>query len=523
MRASLVFCLVPVLLDAVACGADVPRSTSTDLPLTSLTARERALSFEGVVYVEPGASDAEILETARAQTRSAFGALLHLDVAVQTREVGNIDERSFKKRKVTVIDPDDPRDEGRAMTEVTYEYRDNAVVPVAMARKTSLPTALLGPGAKERTQDLVFRCTAGTAEEVEDERIGLFWYDFNPSLERCRAELAREQRAIDADTAKLADPKRQVAASRANRTFLPVTMRLAAGDNAKRATYPEYDRLFGGASEEGVLTIVLLNGRLSHDGVEASEDYGYHEWMAELGAIFAEHPDFELTTIEPREDITSAEVNGVRYDDLRFDDFIRWQLEDEGPHAYDPSRDELQRIIADRLDNHWITFEKRVKVAIGDQPPKPLTIRIETLFGVDDEMEPHRRALRRGDVLVYDGHSFIGDGPLDPANYDATSFTNGYQLLWFDSCVSYNYYEKDYFSLKPGGSKNLDLITNGLEAPQYLSGDSEGKLIAKLIGGSMPSYRTLLEAASATDALRVVDGELDNEWTSERTRVKLLP
>ena len=64
-----------------------------------------------------------------------------------------------------------------------------------------------------------------------------------------------------------------------------------------------------------------------------------------------------------------------------------------------------------------------------------------------------------------------------------------------------------------GGSKNLDLITNGVEAPVYNGGLAEGKLVAALIDGSLPSYRALLEAARDTDSLRVVDGELDNAYS----------
>ena len=50
---------------------------------------------------------------------------------------------------------------------------------------------------------------------------------------------------------------------------------------------------------------------------------------------------------------------------------------------------------------------------------------------------------------------------------------------------------------------------------------AQGAFVAKLIGGTMPSYQTLLKAAQATDSLRVVDGEIDNRFNPSRTRVKL--
>jgi hypothetical protein len=88
--------------------------------------------------------------------------------------------------------------------------------------------------------------------------------------------------------------------------------------------------------------------------------------------------------------------------------------------------------------------------------------------------------------------------------------------MFVDGCVSYNYYEKDYIPLKEGGTKNLDLITNGIEAPAYRSGYALGRFVATLINGKQASYKELLQSAAATDSLRVVDGELDNTYTPAR-------
>ena len=95
------------------------------------------------------------------------------------------------------------------------------------------------------------------------------------------------------------------------------------------------------------------------------------------------------------------------------------------------------------------------------------------------------------------------------------------RLFFFDSCVSFNYHENDFFTLKAGGSKVLDLITNGIEAPEYKSGEMQGNLIGRLLDGSLPSYQTLLGSASATDSLRVVDGELDNAYHPSRVKVRV--
>jgi hypothetical protein len=86
-----------------------------------------------------------------------------------------------------------------------------------------------------------------------------------------------------------------------------------------------------------------------------------------------------------------------------------------------------------------------------------------------------------GATWAHNGHSYIRSGPLDPTRFTRDDFSKAYQILWVDECVSYNYYHKDYIPLKEGGTKNLDLITNGLEAPSYRSGISMGQFLARFL------------------------------------------
>ncbi len=507
-----------------ACASPSDEVATEDDDLTSLTARQRTLSFEGVVYIEPGATEDAILEAARKQTQSAFGALLASKVAVRTREVQQIDKSSIVKRDVLVIDTAAKTpDKGKAMIEVKYAYRDEAVIPVELARHTSLSLALLAQGSDVHTERVLPDCTLNDKEARDDAKDGLLWYDFNPTKASCRRAIDREQRLIDDDTSKLTDKKTMVSLSRVGRIYLPTAMRLARATTAENATYPEYDKLFAGGADPNALTVTLVNGRLSHEHKEAVKDDGYYEWMVALKTIFAKHPEFELKGIEPQESL-SVEV-ASRKIDVAFKDVIRWTVDGDGfPAGLDAAaKKELASKIAAKLDNHWVTFEKRVKVAIGTAPAKDLTLRIETLFGADEDAEPHRRAVKRGDIVVYNGHSYIGYGPLDPDNFQASGFPSTYQLFFFDSCVSYNYYEKDFFTLKKGGSKALDIITNGLEAPEFDSGKAEGGLIARLLDGSLPSYQSLLKAAKSTDSLRVVDGEIDNTYHPSRVKVRITP
>ena len=124
-------------------------------------------------------------------------------------------------------------------------------------------------------------------------------------------------------------------------------------------------------------------------------------------------------------------------------------------------------------------------------------------------------------MFLYNGHSYIGYGPLDPSNFRKGDFPDSYQIFWVDGCVSYNYYEKDYYPLKDGGTKNLDLVTNGIEAPSWRSGHAMGQFVVTLLNGQNASYRDLLKSAEDTDPLRVVDGEVDNDFTPAKFPISI--
>src|SRR5262245_14728932 len=149
VRTSLSRCLPLIALAGLLACSSSDETATNDDDLTSITARSRELKFEGVVYVEPDATDEIIQGAVRTQTQSAFGPLLHKDIGVNSRELAAIDPRTFKRRKVTMFDTNKADDAGKPLLEVKYTYTDNAVVPVALSRRSSLPLALLGPGSQD--------------------------------------------------------------------------------------------------------------------------------------------------------------------------------------------------------------------------------------------------------------------------------------------------------------------------------------------------------------------------------------
>jgi len=522
--------LLPILslagLFAVSAGCAVSNgeeATDEDAAmeneLTSASALSRALAFEGIVYVDASAGDATILQTVRHQTQTAFGALRTAQIGVNSRELKDVDPTTFVKTKVTMIDTSKVGDKGTPMLRVKYRYTDMAVVPKSFSRRSSLHLAVMGKGYEFKTDRILTECTDNDSEARDFQ--SSIWYVFNPSLSRCKTAITTEQKAIDADTAKLSTPATQVTKSEVERLYLPTTVKLSGNKTNTGASYPEYDRLYAGGVQKGKLVIGLVNGMIDHGhATNLSDDSGYTDWMETLRQVFAARKGFKLLKIAPNEDLSTFTINGKKVTGT-FDDFIKWKLDGTGfpTNLSFAEREQLVVEVGKRIGRHWLTFEAPITVKIGSAAPTNAAIQVLTYFGAESDATPHKFAIKNSDVFLYNGHSYIGYGPLDPNNFSASDFPSSYQILFIDGCVSYNYYEKDYYPLKSGGSKNLELITNGLEAPSWRSGYALGRFLARMIDGTQASYRDLLVAANATDSLRVVDGELDNVYLPTKTPI----
>ena len=187
--------LLPMMLlataaaaSAVGCSAaDTGQDDTSEDALTSITARSRTLKFTGYVYVDDVTSDSAILSVIRRQTQSAFGALRTSDVGVNSRELKDVDPKTFVKTKVMVIDPDNATDKGHTMTRVVYTYTDAALVPVTMAKRSSLQTGLLNGYYQSQSGRILKECTNGDTHAHEFE--GSIWYVFEPSQDSCKTAM----------------------------------------------------------------------------------------------------------------------------------------------------------------------------------------------------------------------------------------------------------------------------------------------------------------------------------------------
>ncbi len=514
--------LAAATLSTFACAAphdgveDPETEAAVDEELTSATALSRTLSFKGVVYVAEGSSDTTILSAVRKQTQTMFGALRTSSIGVNSRELKEVDPSKFVKTSVTVVDDAGAQSK---MLKVTYRYNDMAVVPRSMARRSAISLALLGKDYTWKTDRILTECTAN--DEHAREFSSSIWYVFEPSLSSCKSAIATESKAIDAARAKLTTG--QVPKIEVERLYIPTTVRLGGNKTNTGASYPEYDRLWSGGVKPNTLVIGLVNGLIDHDNGEAVDDSGYSDWMETIREMAKVRPGLKVTKIEPAEDLSTVTVNGKTYTGLSFDLATKWHLDRTGfPAGVSWSeRHALEVAYGKKLARHWITLSVPVTVKIGTNAAKQANLEVLTYFGAESDSTPHKRAIKNSDVFVYNGHSYIGYGPLDPSRFTASDFPSSYQIMFIDGCVSYNYYEKDYIPLKQGGTRNLDLITNGLEAPSWQSGYALGRFLGTLVNGKQASYLELLNVARATDELRVVDGELDNLYTPQKTPITI--
>ncbi len=532
MKLSVSRVLLPLALATIAagCAASHEDTRTQDDDLTSITARSRTLKFGGTVYVSANASDWQILDAIKHQTQSAFGALRTANVGVNSRELKDVDPKTFVKTKVTVVDTDKANDPGTAMLRVTYTYTDNALVPTSMARRSAVSLGLLAGDYGSQTSRILTECTENSAHDREFE--GSIWYVFNPSLSSCKTAMATEQKKIDADRKKLTTST-QIALSETTRLYVPLTAALTGDKTNKSLSYPEYDRLYGGGVQKDKLVIGMVSGMMAdwaagehHDTID---DEGYAMWFEGLRAVFAARPEMKIASIEPREDLTTFTVGTKTYSGIKFEDIVAMELDGTSFPAGLASADKraLRVAIGNKLAKHWITFEAPLHVAIGTGAAKNFTVVLNSYFGAETDSTPHKRAIKTSDVFVYNGHSYIGYGPLDPSHFSASDFPSTYQIMFVNGCVSYNYYEKDYIPLKPGGTKNLELVTNGLESWVNGSGPAMGRFVGAIIDGKQESYTNILKAAQFTDygyswgqdALRVVDGELDNTYDPKKTPI----
>ena len=297
-----------------------------------------------------------------------------------------------------------------------------------------------------------------------------FWYFWSPERVGCRLAEGRDYVRVTASFAWKSD----------RHAFAP--------------TYPEYARLVQTRDGAKVIPLTVLIGKF--DGATSSkplrsQDPGavqFASMRSELLALgFAER---EI----PKRDLKAVAKAGKKDGEIKRGKWIS---------GYPYARLYTKETPAGRME---------VRLFYGDS----------TDAGSNAFFALYQDALKRDAIMIYDGHSGLGDY-LSLANLKKDrgmtpkSDASIYQIFFFNSCTSYAYYNDSYFRWKasaadPTGTKQLDILTNGLSTG-YTDGDTNMILVkavhAWATGGERASYAKITKLLSLGNLIGV-NGDEDN-------------
>ncbi len=518
-----------------ACSAPAESSddTSTD-DLTGTTSSERGLHFRSYVYLREDASDGEISKAIARQIRTAIGALRAPKVSLNDRGArSNLDPARWTRRTLEVVDPSNPGAAPRKVLRVTFPYDDRAVVTNALSRSSTLPITMLADDYFGHADALKADCSDDRTTDTDS-----LWYHFSPQTARCKARIAREQAEIDVETRALGGKEGVIGAREASRWFVPVVAKLDAPRTPDKDYSPEYDRLFGLGTDKSQMVVYAFFG-VDKDVNDPNDSLAI-ETAKFFRTMLRAQPSFRPTRTEPHALLLDLYVDGKKLGGVTYDKLLGWIVGD-APMPPEVGTDpkkilELRRQALGKLTERWIYWDLPVRVS-SPSGDKELTVQVRSYYGYEDgshEARQHAQwryleAMWHGDVFLYNGHSHFGHGPLEPTLYGPQNFNDRYQIMMVNSCVSFNYYHQDFIDMKPGKSRNLDMVVNGLPSWVHDGGVAMARFLTGLLDGTQKPYRAILESMRldmpwgerSYDPMRVVDGEFDNLFSQARTPLKL--
>ncbi len=514
-------------------SAEDGAATQSD-ELTGVTSSERPIHFESSVIVESGANDDAIRAVIAREVKTAIGALRDSKVSLDDRDAqSNLSPAKWTRTPLRFVDPTNAQ-ASRAVTRITFKYDDRAVVTNTLASRSAVDFVMLAGDYTTHADAIRKSCVDDTTSATDS-----LWYHFQPTSSSCNALIQAELTAVTQEQKTLAQGQSAAGAQiigpkELARWFQPVTARLDAPKAPTKAYAPEYDRLFGVGSDKQELLVYAF---LGVDGYAAADAYNPDdilgmEAMKFLRTMLRAQPNLRPVKTDPYAMLLDFYVDGKKLDGITYERMLSWVIDRSNLPAEvgsDPAKiQDLRRQVMTKFAERWIDWVVPMEVAKADGTKKNLNVRIRSYYGQEDGTPDARQhaqwryleAFWYGDVFLYNGHSHFGNGPLEPQLYGAQNFNDRYQVMLVNSCISFNYYHEDFLRMKPGGSKNLDMVLNGL--PSYVNdgGVASAKFLTGLLDGSMKPYVDILKGMQldmpwgerAYDPMRVVDGELDNAF-----------
>lgn len=528
------FFLPLVLVLPVACSSASSDDGETGSDkLTGINSAQRGIHFQSQVYVPVGTSDDVIKVAIARQVKTAIGALREPEVSIDDRaSTHNVDPSTWTRQTLAVVDPRNPSAPASQIVRITFPYNDKAVVTNKLSGASAVSFTMLADDYSKHDAPVKADC----ADDVTDT--DSLWYHYTPTMAACSARIQAELAAITAERSAIGSDATKVGVQEATRWFAPVTAKLDARVTPDKAYSPEYDRLYGMGTDKSQVLVYAFFGVDSDEN--NPDDILGQEAVRFLRTMLHDQPSLRPVNTTPAASLTDISVDGQALANVTLGQMFSWILDRTGyPTQVGTDATKilaLRKQAMGKFTERRIDWDLPVTVKDAHGTSKDLTIEVRTFYGVEDGSDDarqhaqwrYREAFWYGDVFLYNGHSHFGHGPLEPTLYGPSNFNDRYQIMLVNSCISYNYYHEDFFSMKPGGTKNLDMVLNGLPAYVNDMGLATGHFLTSLIDGQMHSYPDLLRAMelnepwdSAYDPMRVVDGELDNAFSQPATPITM--
>jgi len=522
-----VFALAVAACSGVPDGENPATVDGSDDALTSLTGVERPVQFQSYVYQPVSASNEAIGAAIARQVKTALGALRSPQIGLRDRAASNaLIPSKWTRETVTLIDPRSPSAVPVPTLRVRYTYDDRAIVSRRYDRLSTAPLTLLFGDYEAKADTVRASCSDDRASATDS-----LWYHFAPELAACRTLQTQEASTLAAERKVLGANLLKIGPSEASRLFMPLTMKLGSAVAGSSTAAPEYDRLYGLGTDRTTVQVYAFFG-VDTDETLPDDALG-REAVSFFRTLLRAVPNLRVVNTAPFAMLLDLFVDGTKLDNVTYEELTGWILGDLAYPAVVGSNP--AKVLAFRKQCLEKLTERAIDLTVpltvsrgGETVSRRLNVRF--FYGYEDGSAVARQraqwryleAFWSGDVFLYNGHSHFGHGPLEPTAFTSANFNDRYQLMLVNSCLSYNYYHDDFFALKPGGTKNLDKIVNGLPSSVVGSGAVTAALLAGLFNGRQVPYATLLQSMqsaspSQMDALRLVDGELDNVFTQTRT------
>lgn len=503
--------------------------------LTGVTGSERPITFASYVYAAPSASDQDIAAAIARQVKTALGALRTPKVSLDDRNaLHNVDASQWKRTTLSVVDPSNVNATATKIVRVDFTYVDRAVVTNGLKNASTVSFTMLGGDYTLHADALKQNCSDDTTTAADS-----LWYHFDPSSANCQSLIGNELNAITTERAQQKQDPAKVGPKEVARWFVPTTAKLGPIKALLTDYSPEYDRLYGIGTDKSQLVVYAFFG------VDADEtnpdDPLAQEYIRFLRTLLIDQPNFKVTNTNPFAMLMDVWVDGQKLTAPDYATMFGWLLDKTGyPQSvgHDAGKiAQLRRGALANLAERWIYWDMPLTVSDANHAAKAMTVQVRSYFGYEDGSQDARQhaqwryleAFWHGDVFLYNGHSHFGHGPLEPTLYGPQNFNDRYQIMMVNSCISFNYYHEDFFGYKPGGTKNLDMIVNGLPSYVWGGGIVTAKLVTGLVSGKQPTYKEILGGMvldtpwgeHGYDPMRVVDGELDNVYSRTKSPLTL--